>query len=182
MPGSFSAREPLEPSEKIRLRLELSDEQLRAECVIDTHRVGGPGGQHRNKTQSAVRLFHRASGLTVTGQERRSQHQNTANALLRLREAIAVHFRAALPTVHRWPDAIRIQNGRLRVSEKNPAFFQVIAISLDALEAHEGRPAAAAEFLGVTTSSYVRFLAGHDLAWREANQIRTRYGQPPLRP
>lgn len=182
MPGSFSSREPLESPERIRPRLLLNDEQLRAECVIDTHRIGGPGGQHRNKTQSAVRLFHRASGLTVTGQERRSQHQNAANALLRLREAIAIRFRIPLPEVHQWPDTVRIQNRRLRVSEKNAAFLPVLAVALDALDAFEGSPAAAAEYLNVTTSSFVRFLADHDLAWREANRIRARHGQPPLKP
>lgn len=181
MGKSFPAREPLEPSERLRARLELPDEQLRAECVVDTHRIGGPGGQHRNKTESAVRLFHRASGITVTGQERRSQHQNAANAILRLREAIAVRFRVPLSPQHVWPDTVRIQNARLKVAESNPAYFHVIALALDALAAFEGKPQPAADYLGVTTSSLVRFLADHDLAWREANQIRQKFGQSSLK-
>ncbi|MBL8878419.1 MAG: peptide chain release factor-like protein [Phycisphaerales bacterium] len=178
----FTAREPEQSPQQIRKCLALSDQELRAQCVVDTHRIGGPGGQHRNKTESAVRLFHRASGLTVTGQERRSQHQNAANALSRLREAIAVRFRVPLRVCHVWPESVRIHARRLKVSENNSAYFDVIAIALDALEAFSGSPQEAAAFLDVTTSSLVRFLADHDLAWREANQIRAKFGQPALKP
>jgi protein subunit release factor B len=51
---------------------------------------GGPGGQHRNKTASAVRLAHPPSGLAVTATERRSQAQNRGQALRRLRERLAL--------------------------------------------------------------------------------------------
>lgn len=170
---------PPSPAE-VRRRLDFSDDQLRAECVVHTHRIGGPGGQHRNKTESAVRLEHRPSGLSVTGQERRSQHQNAANALARLREAIAVQVRAPLPETHVWPESVRIQNQRLKVSEKNAAFYHVLGAALDALAEFRGSPKDAAAYLGVTTSSFTRFLAGHPKAWIEANDIRRQYGLGPL--
>jgi protein subunit release factor B len=50
--------------------------------------AGGPGGQHRNKTESGVRLQHRPTGITVTATERRSQLQNRGAALERLRERL----------------------------------------------------------------------------------------------
>lgn len=47
-------------------------------------RASGPGGQHRNKRQTGVRLTHRPSGLVVVATERRSQAQNHGKALERL--------------------------------------------------------------------------------------------------
>ena len=65
-----------------------SDEELLRECEVDTFRSSGPGGQHVNKTESAVRLTHTASGVTVTCREERSQHRNKALCLQKLRERI----------------------------------------------------------------------------------------------
>lgn len=65
--------------------LALSDDQLVAECETDVYIASGPGGQHRNKTESAVRLRHLPTGILVTATERRSQLQNRGEALERLR-------------------------------------------------------------------------------------------------
>jgi protein subunit release factor A len=66
-----------------------SPEKLLAECDVTTFRASGPGGQHRNRRESAVRLRHRPSGIVVVATERRSQHQNRAVALERLAERLA---------------------------------------------------------------------------------------------
>jgi protein subunit release factor B len=65
-----------------------SDEELLRECELETFRASGPGGQHVNKTESAVRLKHLPSGLAVTSREERSQHRNKAICLQKLREKI----------------------------------------------------------------------------------------------
>ena len=60
-------------------------EPLAADDVrFEAFRAGGPGGQHQNKTESAVRAIHRPSGLSIVAREERSQHRNKAVALERL--------------------------------------------------------------------------------------------------
>ena len=54
-------------------------------------RAGGPGGQHQNKTESAVRAVHVPTGLTVVARDGRSQHRNKAMALERLSALMAAH-------------------------------------------------------------------------------------------
>ena len=66
-----------------------SDEDLLRECEVDTFRSSGPGGQHVNKTESAVRLRHLPSGVVVTSRQERSQHQNKSLCLRKLREKVA---------------------------------------------------------------------------------------------
>ncbi|HEX7773267.1 MAG TPA: peptide chain release factor-like protein [Pyrinomonadaceae bacterium] len=65
-----------------------TDEGLLRECEVETFRASGPGGQHVNKTESAVRLKHVPSGIVVTSQQERSQHRNKTVCLQRLRKKI----------------------------------------------------------------------------------------------
>ena len=61
---------------------------LKKECRITTFRASGPGGQHRNVTDSAVRLQHLPTGIVVIGRRHRSQHRNMEDALERLARRI----------------------------------------------------------------------------------------------
>lgn len=180
--GADAADARRESPAAVRLRLDYSDERLRSECIVETRRVRGPGGQHRNKTESAVRLFHPASGFSVTGQERRSQHENVAAALRRLREQVAVHCRAPLESAYQWPDSVQIRDRRLRVSESNAGYFHVIGRVLDAIDAFEGDVQQAADWLQVTPSSLSRFICDHPKARQEANRLRALRGLKPLQP
>ena len=74
--------------------LGLDDAALLRQCDFDRFRASGPGGQKRNVTDSAVRLRHRPSGVSAEAHESRSQHENRARALRRLRHSIALQLRA----------------------------------------------------------------------------------------
>jgi protein subunit release factor B len=76
---------PEEVRAAARRALALPDAALAAECEETFFVASGPGGQHRNKTESGVRLAHRPTGVVVTATERRSQAQNRGAALERLR-------------------------------------------------------------------------------------------------
>jgi protein subunit release factor B len=65
-----------------------SDEELLAQCRIETFRSGGKGGQHQNKTESGVRLIHLPTGTKSTSRSERSQHRNKTLALERLRRKL----------------------------------------------------------------------------------------------
>ena len=78
----------------------LDDDALLAQCEVQAHRASGPGGQHRNKAETAVRLVHVPSGVTVEGKDERSRTQNLRIALARLREKLE---RRAYRPPPRWP-------------------------------------------------------------------------------
>tara|TARA_Y100000817_G_scaffold58650_1_gene43493 strand:+ start:279 stop:647 length:369 start_codon:yes stop_codon:yes gene_type:complete len=61
------------------------DDALLLECKVETFRSSGKGGQHVNKTESAVRLTHVSSGIQVTCQDERSQYLNKSKCIKELR-------------------------------------------------------------------------------------------------
>jgi ribosome-associated protein len=83
----------IEPQNKIILPD--SDEKLLALCDVETYRASGKGGQHVNKTDSAVRLIYRPYRIAVTCQKERSQYLNKLHCLEKLREKVArLNYRA----------------------------------------------------------------------------------------
>src|SRR6516165_10357324 len=168
----------------------LSDVQLLAQCAVDTYRASGPGGQKRNKTSSAVRLRHPPSGLLVIAEESRSQHENRARALRRLRQALYLKVRQDLPAEALTPAALaarpdygpaRDGAGRLHLGQKDPRYWPAVAVVLDVLVAVEARLSEAAELLGTSTANLGDFLKGDDKVWEQANQLRAQFGHKPLR-
>ena len=162
----------------------LTDDQLLAQCEVDTYRASGPGGQKRNKTSSAVRLRHPPSGLLVIAEESRSQHENKAKALRRLRRALYLDLREPLPETpseHADFAPARGVDGKLHLSAKDPRFWPAAGVVLDVLAALEARVGDAAERLGISTGNLIDFLQTDPKLWQAANQLRARSGQKPLR-
>ena len=164
--------------------LTMSDDRLLAECTVETYRASGPGGQHRNKRDSAVRLTHSPTGVSVTATERRSQHENRRVAVRRLRKAIAMRVRAPADATApaagalaealadpRWP----------RVGQKAPTYLVAAAQVLDRLDTGEGKVSNVAAALGISTASLVKFLSLDTDLWTEANRLRRRFDRKPLR-
>lgn len=65
-----------------------------SDVSYESFRAGGPGGQHQNTTDSAVRATHRPTGLTAVAREERSQHRNKALAFARLGQLMAAQAMA----------------------------------------------------------------------------------------
>jgi hypothetical protein len=162
--------------------LQLSDEELLRECEVHTHRASGPGGQNRNKVESAVRLLHRPTGIQVNAYESRSQHENKARALKRLRTALALRQRSPVP--EGVPEAVAAcigRDGRLIVGRRDARYLPCASAALDVLQVREGQVSEAARQLGISTGNLSRFLTGDDDVMTAANRIRAAFALKPLR-
>ena len=165
--------------------LDLTDSQLIRQCNVDVYRASGPGGQKRNKTSSAVRLRHPETGLIVTATESRSQHENRARAVRRLRRAIALHVRRAVE----WPGyrpgecmaSCISHDGRLCAGRRDHRYDHVVAEIQDLLAACDMQMASAAAGLGVSTSNLVAFLRNDPTLWQLVNRLRLAAGHRTLR-
>jgi protein subunit release factor A len=88
------------PAQRPRQRpYSIERDVLEREVVIEAFRSGGPGGQHRNVTDSAVRLRHLPSGVRVTAADSRSQARNKDTAFARLIERLRALNRVRKPRV-----------------------------------------------------------------------------------
>ena len=99
-------------------------EELKSQCDVETYRASGPGGQHRNKTESAVRMTHRPSGIVRVATEHRSQLRNRVLALERIWRALEARRRKPKPRVPTRPGKAAEQR---RLAEKQMASEKKLA-------------------------------------------------------
>ncbi len=155
----------------------LPESELLAQCREDTMRSGGPGGQHVNRTASAVRLTHLASGISVRCQDHRERLRNHVAAVRALRLALAVATRGISDA--QWLEPYR--SGRqVRAGANAQDFHLLVGCALDALDRCTGRLAEAAADLRLSTSQLVKLLTGDKSVHAAANALRAAHGHGPM--
>ncbi|NRA57836.1 MAG: peptide chain release factor-like protein [Phycisphaerales bacterium] len=162
----------------------LADDVILADCRIERGRIGGPGGQHRNKVETAVTLTHTPTGLSAQAGERRSPKDNQRMALRRLRLELATHVRLGVPDGEVRSDMWleRTTNGRIAVSDRHRDFPTMLAEAMDVLWAARMDVRRAAARLGVSRTQLVRLIGKHPAALGAMNEARVKRKLRPLHP
>jgi hypothetical protein len=164
-----------------------SDDQLIAQCEVDRYRASGPGGQHRNKTESAVRLRHKLSGVSAIGEDSRSQSENKLHAVRRLRSAIALDVREPVFLENYVPSArlaAFVAAGTAPLGAKTRLtgeYWAAIGELLDLVVANNLEIGTSAQKLGITTGALSKLLLHDESVGRVLNDLRRAKNMRPLR-
>jgi hypothetical protein len=161
-----------------------TDDALIAQCEVDRYRASGPGGQHRNKTESAVRLRHKLTGVSAIGEDSRSQSENKLHAVRRLRSAIALDVREPAPPQPSPRLAALVAGGTAPLGKQTRLtgeYWTAIAELLDLLVANGLEIGTTAHQLGISTGALSKLLLHDDLVGRAVNDLRRARNMRPLR-
>ncbi len=184
----------------------LVDEALLAQCDMTKNRSSGPGGQHRNKVESQVHLFHTPTGVSAQAAERRSSHENKRVALRRLRLLLAIEVRRPVasgeigselwrsrvkrgpkPKVEEIFPGVKVKpegsaaGGRIQCSPEHADFPALLAEALDVIADAGWDVKKAALRLGVSMSQLVKFVKDHPPAMVRLNTERMKVGERALK-
>lgn len=163
----------------------LTPAALLAECSVRRQRRSGPGGQHRNKVETAIVLVHQPTGITGEASERRSQAMNLKAALQRLRVKLAVRIRTASTDVNSptlsplWQS--RVRGKQISVSLAHQDFPALLAEALDVVARCDLDLKTAGELLGCSPSQVIKFLKLAPEALAQVNAERDQRGLGQLR-
>jgi hypothetical protein len=162
----------------------LDDDTLRDQCKETFGRQRGPGGQHRNRRDSAVHLQHMPTGVEIVAAERRSQQENRRVAWRRLRLKLARRVRRRIDTnrytcSELWKS--RRQGDKMSVSPNHVDYPPLLSEAMDVIEARAWDVGGAAGTLKISMSQLVR-LVRHDAgAFERVNRGRVARGWHALR-
>jgi hypothetical protein len=156
----------------------VDDRTLLLQCEITSSSSHGPGGQHRNKTESAIRLRHRPSGLFAQCEDHRERARNRDEALRRLRIRLVIAMRGISDPAWLAP----YLKGRQVAAGANAREFPLLAaICLDALASANGSLADAAKALGMSSTQFVKLVTADKEVHQAGNKIRADYALGAIR-
>ncbi len=162
----------------------LPDAALLRECETSFGRASGPGGQHRNKVETAAALEHGPTGVRASASERRRQSENRRTALRRLRIELAIAIRTPVdPARHRrsplWES--RRQGRQMSINPKHRDYPALLAEALDVVVALDYDLGAAAGVLRVSMSHLAKLVRHQRRAFALVNDGRAARGLPGLK-
>ncbi|PHR97806.1 MAG: peptide chain release factor-like protein [Blastopirellula sp.] len=161
----------------------LTIDALMKQCETRRQRRGGPGGQHRNKVETAIVLTHKPTEISAEASERRSQAENLKVAQFRLRINLALKVRSELEMAS-FPSQLwksRIRQNKIQVNSQHTDFPTLLAEALDVLLIKQWDVKSAAELLGSSTSQLVKFLKQEPRAFGFLNFQRLSQDLKPLK-
>ncbi len=180
----------------------LDPDDLLKQCTTRRYKASGPGGQHRNKVETAIELTHTPTGISAAATERRSQKDNQRMALKRLRLKLAIEFRPPHPRKSAAPESpidptnpdelpgfplpsqlwrSRLKDKRIVLSADHADFPPLLAEALDTLAACAHDLPKSAAILGTTSSQLIKLLQKEPAAMAKVNAHRVSLGMRILR-
>lgn len=161
----------------------LDHDALLKDCTVTAGRSSGPGGQNRNKVETAIRITHHPTGIIASATERRHKEQNKQQAIFRLRVKLAVQVREPTdpggPVSALW--ASRAKHGKLLINPSHDDFPSLLAEALDRIALVGYELPAAADLLGVSASQLVKLIKHEPTALEVLNKQREALGLRRLR-
>ncbi|QDU72916.1 peptide chain release factor family protein [Mucisphaera calidilacus] len=162
----------------------IDPDELRRQCDLLRAKRGGPGGQRRNKVETAVELVHKPTGQRGHAGERRSPAENQRVALKRLRINLAIHHRETADLTRapsqRWQDRTR-NDQTLAINPRHDDYPALLAEALDVIHACAYDLRRAATLQRITRTQLIKLLRHQPDAFDTVNQQRQQHGRPAVR-